>query len=94
MSPPDDPDVWSVTCFLVRPGFRGLGVTRALLAAAVARAREHGASAVEGYTRVLEQDGHTEEYGRVTGSHDVFAEAGFVEVTVPSGGRRVLRLEL
>lgn len=80
-------DVWSVTCFVVRPGHQGLGVTRALLDGALSWAREYGAVAVEGYTRVL-QRGAAGEPDVV----DLFAEAGFVEVG--SQGRRVLRREL
>ena len=44
-----DEDVWAVTCFFTRPGFRKRGVSRALLGAAVDHARNHGARAVEGY---------------------------------------------
>jgi GNAT superfamily N-acetyltransferase len=45
----DDLPVWSVTCFVVRLGYRRRGVARALLAGAVSYAREHSAPALEGY---------------------------------------------
>jgi len=45
----DDLPVWSVTCFVVRTGFRRKGVARALLASAVSYAAEHSAPALEGY---------------------------------------------
>jgi GNAT superfamily N-acetyltransferase len=45
----DDLPVWSVTCFVVRTGFRRQGVAGALLAAAVDYAAGHGAPAIEGY---------------------------------------------
>lgn len=45
----DDRPVWSVVCFVVRPGYRKRGLTRALLDGAVAHARRCGASAIEGY---------------------------------------------
>ncbi len=45
----DDADVWAVTCFFTRPGFRKRGISRKLAAAAVEHARAHGARAVEGY---------------------------------------------
>ena len=49
---PDDPDVWAVTCFVTRVGFRRRGISRALAAASVEHARERGATAVEGYPLV------------------------------------------
>ncbi|HZI98670.1 MAG TPA: GNAT family N-acetyltransferase, partial [Actinomycetales bacterium] len=45
----DDGSIWAVTCFVVRTGFRRRGLAGALLDAAVAFAREHGARVVEGY---------------------------------------------
>lgn len=45
----DDLPVWSVLCFLVRPGFRRRGVTQALIGGVVATARAAGAPAVEAY---------------------------------------------
>ncbi len=43
----DDQPVWSIFCVRVRPGFRGRGITLALVEGAVDLAREHGAPAVE-----------------------------------------------
>lgn len=40
---------WTILCFFVVRSHRGQGVTHALLEAAVAYAREHGAKVVEGY---------------------------------------------
>jgi GNAT superfamily N-acetyltransferase len=31
---PDDPDLWAITCFAIRPGYRGQGLTRPLALAA------------------------------------------------------------
>ncbi|MGB7962876.1 MAG: GNAT family N-acetyltransferase [Propionicimonas sp.] len=45
----DDLDVWSVWCIRVRPGHRGTGISRALLAGAVKFARQSRAPAIEGY---------------------------------------------
>jgi GNAT superfamily N-acetyltransferase len=51
-SPPvDDLPVWAVPCFYVHRNHRGIGVTTALLSAAVDYAGKHGAPAVEGYPR-------------------------------------------
>ena len=42
-------DVWVINCFVVAKGARRSGVAGALLDAAVAYAREHGAGTLEGY---------------------------------------------
>jgi GNAT superfamily N-acetyltransferase len=46
---PDDLSVWSIVCFLVRPGYRRRGVARALLQGAIECARSYGAPALEAY---------------------------------------------
>jgi GNAT superfamily N-acetyltransferase len=43
----DDLPVWNIFCVRVRSGFRGRGLSHALVEGAVALAREHGAPAVE-----------------------------------------------
>jgi GNAT superfamily N-acetyltransferase len=45
----DDLPVWSVVCFVVSRRWRGKGVAKALLDAAVEHAGEHGATLVEAY---------------------------------------------
>ena len=44
----DDVPVWSILCFLVRPGFRRRGVTKALLQGVIAHARAAGAPGTRG----------------------------------------------
>lgn len=39
--PLDDPDVWAISCFVVRREHRGIGLNARLIDAAVAFAREH-----------------------------------------------------
>ncbi|AWE54886.1 MULTISPECIES: GNAT family N-acetyltransferase [Streptomyces] len=45
----DELPVWSLWCLRVRPGHRGRGVTHALIAGAVAFARDRGAPVLEAY---------------------------------------------
>ena len=45
----DDEGVWSVVCFVVRPGFRRRGLMHSLLDGGVAHAQAMGAPALEGY---------------------------------------------
>jgi GNAT superfamily N-acetyltransferase len=89
----DDPGVWAVTCFVTRAGFRRRGVSRALAAAAVEHARRGGARAVEGYPIVV-QEGQEFSWGELyVGSHRVFADAGFREVSRPTSRRAVMRVD-
>jgi GNAT superfamily N-acetyltransferase len=89
----DDDSVWAVTCFITRAGYRKRGVTYALARAAVGFARERGARALEGYPMI------TEPFKEITwgelhvGSHWVFADAGFAEVSHPTLRRLVMRIE-
>ena len=92
----EDAGVWWVTCFAVQQRFRGMGVARALLDAAVAHARHHGATAVEGHpvdTDVL-QTSRTSGSALFTGTVRLFAAAGFSEVGRTYPSRPVMRLEL
>jgi len=91
---PDDPDVWAIVCFAIRPGYRGQGLTRPLAAAAVAYARAHGAKAVEGYPMVP-RPGQTVSWGEMNvGSRSTFAAAGLRDVSRPTARRVVMRLDL
>jgi GNAT superfamily N-acetyltransferase len=85
-----DDSVWAVTCLLTRAGFRKRGVSRALARAAVDFARERGARALEGYPMTT-KDVITEELH--VGTEDVFAGAGFAEVSRPTLRRVVVRID-
>lgn len=89
----DDDGIWAVTCFCVRKGYRGRGITYPLARAAAEHAREHGATAVEGYPMVTEP-GLEITWGEVhVGAVPVFDEAGFTEVSSPTKRRRVMRID-
>lgn len=87
-----DDTVWSVTCVLVRAGFRGRGIAYALAAAAVDHARASGARALEAYP-------YRTEVGEVTwdeihpGTEHMFAAAGLHEVARPGKRRVVMRID-
>lgn len=49
LAPVDDRPVWSIVCFVVARRARKQGIANALLDAAVAYAREHGATLLEAY---------------------------------------------
>ncbi len=89
----DDPDVWAVTCFVIRREHRGAGLMRALLDAAVAHARDHGAHAVEAYP--VDTDGETVDSANLYyGVRSVFEDAGFTTVARPRPHRARVRLDL
>jgi GNAT superfamily N-acetyltransferase len=88
-----DDGVWSVTCFVVRKGYRRRGISYALAAAAVDYARENGARALEGYG-MRTQPGKEITWGELhVGAVQVFADAGFTEVSSPSVRRAVMRVD-
>ena len=86
-----DDSVWAVTCFFTRVGFRKRGVSRALARAAVAFARERGASAIEGYPMTTTKNVISDELH--VGTEGVFADAGFTEVSRPTLRRVVMRVD-
>jgi GNAT superfamily N-acetyltransferase len=89
----DDDSVWAVTCFATRAGFRRRGVMRALARATVAFARERGARALEAYPMITEP-GREVTWGELNvGSRDIFADAGFEEVSHPTLRRVVMRID-
>lgn len=89
----DDDEVWAVTCFAVRRGYRGRGLTYHLARAAVEFARARGARALEAYPMIT-QPGREITWGELhVGARQVFAEAGFVEVSRPTVRRVVMRID-
>jgi len=93
VQPLDDPSVWSVSCFVVRKEHRGLGLTAALLDAALAHAREEGARVLEAYPIDATVGKHSpnELYRGVL---SVFLAAGFTEVARPRPDRALVQLDL
>lgn len=87
-----DPDIWAVTCVLVRAGYRKRGVAYALAEAAVDHARRNGARALEAYPMRAET-GHITWDEIHVGTETIFAAAGLTEVTRPGKRRVVMRID-
>jgi GNAT superfamily N-acetyltransferase len=88
-----DERVWAVTCFVVRAGFRGRGITYELAKATVPFARERDARALEAYPMIVEP-GQNVTWGELNvGNRKVFAVAGFEQVSKPSKRRCVMRID-
>jgi len=89
----DDDAVWSVTCLVVRKGYRGRGLTYPLARATIDFARERGARALEAYPMVT-QPGMEITWGELhVGARQVFEDAGFEEVSHPTPRRVVMRVD-
>jgi GNAT superfamily N-acetyltransferase len=85
--------VWSVWCIRVRPGYRGRGISHALLEGAVGYARSQGAPAIEGYP--VDNRGEKVDLTMAyVGTCKLFEDAGFTKAadtsSVAGGFPRVL----
>jgi GNAT superfamily N-acetyltransferase len=96
--PLDDRPVWSIVCFLVRPGFRRRGVARALLGGVIDYARKQGAAGLEAYP--VDNEGRRVDTAfAYVGLTSLFESAGFQrirETDARSAGlpRWLMRLDL
>jgi len=90
LKPVDDQPVWSVVCFFVARGYRGQGVSKGLLQAAVEYAVRHGARIVEGYPVQPKKDKMPDVFA-YTGVPSAYLQAGFVEVARRSETRPIMR---
>ena len=76
LAPIDDRPVWSIVCFVVGRRARGTGVASALLEAAVAYARVHGATILEAYPVEI-GGGRIPSANAYMGTLGMFERAGF-----------------
>jgi GNAT superfamily N-acetyltransferase len=91
---PELEGVWSVTCFVVRKGFRREGLMYELAAATVEYGRQVGASVLEGYP-TEPVPGKTVIWDEASvGLLHVFLTAGYEVVDSPTLRRRVVRHRL
>jgi GNAT superfamily N-acetyltransferase len=92
MKPVDDTPVWSVFCSYVAKPYRGTGMQRRLLGAAIEYAREQGARVLEAYPVDKAERSHDDFMW--FGSRSLYERAGFQEVVRRSPTRVLMRLEL
>ncbi len=79
LAPVDDTPVWSIVCFVVSRRARGRGIAAALLDAAVAFARAHGATTLEAYP-VDVGEGRVPAASAFHGTLAMFERVGFTVV--------------
>ena len=89
----DDQPVWSIVCFFVATAYRGQGLTRALIQAAIRYAGKHGAGIVEAYPLIPEESKRPEASSYM-GLVSTFRALGFREVARRSRMRPVMRYVL
>ena len=88
---PELEGVWSVTCFVVRQGWRKAGLTYRLAGATVEYGRQVGAHVLEGYP-IEPPPGRSVIWDEASvGLVQVFLEAGYEVVASPTLRRRVVR---
>jgi GNAT superfamily N-acetyltransferase len=75
LAPVDDTPVWSIVCFVVSRRARGRGSAATMLDAAVAYAREEGATTLEAYP-VAAGDGRIPAANAYRGTLSMFEKAG------------------
>jgi GNAT superfamily N-acetyltransferase len=92
MKPVDDENVWSIICFVVPAEYRGQGVARALLAAAIAWARARGVRLLEAYP--MDRDDRPGDDAMWFGTKSMFDDAGFHEVARRKPRRPIVRLAI
>jgi hypothetical protein len=91
---PELQGVWSVTCFVVRKGWRQSGLTYELATATVEYGEQAGAHVLEGYP-IEPPPGKSVIWDEASvGLLQVFLEAGYEVVTSPTLRRRVVRRRL
>jgi len=88
----DAENVWSIPCFFVKSGFRGVGVSTALLSAALRAMKKQGCKIIEGYPSKPGKDGQYIAAFSWTGTQSLFSKAGFRVVGNKDGGKQRVRL--
>ena len=90
----DEPDIWSISCFVVPRAYRRRGVGRALAEAAVEFARANGGRIVEGYAVDPTKHEKIPAADLFHGTVSMFGDAGFTEVARPNADRAIMQLRL
>ena len=88
-----DDGIWAVTCFVIRKGYRGRGLTYPLARATIDFARARGARALEAYPMITEPAKEITWGEAHVGARQVFEDAGFEEVSRPTVRRVVMRID-
>lgn len=91
----DTADVWSINCFFINRKWRGKGLTRGLLHAAVEAIKKRNGKVIEAYPVTTTKDGR--RLGAMmayTGPLKIFEELGFKTVQTTNPLKPLVRLKL
>ncbi|PTX03846.1 GNAT family N-acetyltransferase [Pararhodobacter aggregans] len=91
-APADDPAVWAITCFFLRPKARGRGLSQVMVEAGIDHARAQGARVLE--ASPMDQAKQSKSVGLFVGSTAVFERAGFATVARQKPNRPLMRFTL
>jgi GNAT superfamily N-acetyltransferase len=94
LKPVDEEPVWSVVCFFIDKRFRGMGLGKRLLDAAVQHAARKGARTVEAYPWDPLTGRKLTNAEAFIGLLPMFEAAGFREVARRSKSRPIVRREV
>jgi GNAT superfamily N-acetyltransferase len=92
LRPVDDRQVWSVSCFYVRRGYRRRGIMSALIAEALKTAKRANVMALEAYPIDTAQPGSTSNV--FSGTASAFVRLGFKTVARRQPSRPIMRHNL
>jgi len=88
-------DVWSINCFFVHRRWRGKGLVKGLLKAAIEAIKKHGVKTVEAYPVTTTKDGRRLGASMAwTGPLKIFEEQGFKTVQATNPFKPLVRLKL
>jgi len=90
LKPLDDQPVWSIVCFFVDGAYKGKGLGRMLIRAAVEYAASKKARIVEAYPTIPKK-GNLPPVSVYMGLPEMFRREGFVECARPSKSKLVMR---
>jgi len=93
LKPIDDRPAWSIVCFFIARDARGAGLSRRLIDAATALARQHGARLIEAYP-VDPSLGPVDAESAYHGLQPMFERAGFREAARRTPRRPIMRRRL
>jgi GNAT superfamily N-acetyltransferase len=91
-APAENPQVWGISCFVTKAGYRRQGIATALLAGAVGWARQNGARVLDACP--VDANAYRAPISLYHGLASTFRRAGFREVARRRPDRPLMRLEL
>lgn len=90
----DQEEVWSIVCFYIDKPYRGRGLTKRLIQAAVAHVRKNGGKVVEAYPTDPRGTTSLAPASVFMGLPDIFQSQDFVTCARPSKAKMIMRYRI